>query len=171
MGAERDDETARKQHRARASHETRPVQGAMPNPGSGLRGAVRPGDEPVRAWHGVLPSAPIRATLAQDAEALVEALPGQSFWIEEPSPTGDTDKEHHECSAPPRCTFERIALQVMRFHVARGGADVRNSRSCGAEWWVQVRHSDGSPTIKLHWDEDEELKKQARLESFVLSVV
>ena len=130
-----------------------------------------PSGEPVQAWHGVLSSAQIRAALTRDAEALVEALPGQSFWIEEPSPTDDADDEHHECSAPPRCTFERIALQVMRFHVARGGSDVRDSRSRGAEWWVQVRHSDGSPTIKLHWDEDEELKKQARLESSVLPVV
>ena len=144
-----------------ASNETSPPP-MQPDPGSRLRGAVRPGGEPVQAWHGVLPSAQIRAALAQDAKALAEALPGQSFWIEEPSPTDNADDEHHECSAPPRCTFERIALQVMRFHVARGGADVRNSRSRGAEWWVQVRHSDGVPTIKLHFDHDEELKRQAR---------
>jgi len=136
--------------------------------GAALRSAARVG-APVRSWLGAIPSADDRAALTADAIALVDREGGQSYWI--------------DAALPPRCSLERYALAVLAFHqaagregpsstpgascgcAAGGGADgcpaCGRRRSCvGAEWWVQVRRSDGRrPNIGLHWDSDEERKK------------
>ena len=99
----------------------------------------------VRAWHGVIESAEHRTALEKDAETLAQGdTAGDTFWI--------------EADDAPRCTLERLALAVMRFHAGTlppGAPPVR-----GAEWWVQVRRSGSQPTIGLHWDCDE-LHKRA----------
>ena len=98
-----------------------------------LRNAAR-GGACAAAWHGVVPDAAHRAALEVDAHSIV----GHTFWV------GASDS--------PRCSLERFALGVLRFHAAS------TPGVHGAEWWVQVRRSNGTPTIPLHWDSDEEHK-------------
>jgi hypothetical protein len=114
-----------------------PLRTAPPSPyGSLLRNAPRHGPS-VAAWHGAIPLESHRNALEADASKLV----GKTFWV------GAGDR--------PTCSLERLALGVLRFHVARWTGE---PHVLGAEWWVQVRRSDGTPTIPLHWDSDEEHK-------------
>ena len=96
----------------------------------------------VAAWHDVIPNRAHRDALEVDAESIV----GATFWIE------PTDV--------PACSLERLALDVLKFHTTNGVSG-DPSDVIGAEWWVQVRRSDGTPTIPLHWDSDEEHKATA----------
>jgi len=116
-----------------------------PSPhGRFLRGAARPGSASVRAWHGVIPAQHL-TPLKADAMLLKEKAPGETFWI--------------DAESTPRCSLEQLALAVLRFHAgSEVSADSPPVR--GAEFWIQVRGSDGSPTIALHWDSDE-LHKRA----------
>ena len=98
-----------------------------------LRNAAR-GGVCASAWHGVIPDATHRAALELDAHSIV----GHTFWV------GAADS--------PTCSLERFAVDVLRFHAAN------TPGVHGAEWWVQVRRSNGTPTIPLHWDSDEEHK-------------
>jgi hypothetical protein len=118
-----------------------PLRSAAPSAhGPFLRNAARSGPC-VAAWHDAIPNESHRAALQQDAEQLV----GQTFWMSaEDSPT---------------CALERMALGVLHFHSAR--APSSEPRPSGCEWWVQVRRSSGTPTIRLHWDSDEEHKATA----------
>ena len=96
-------------------------------------------------------STPCQATaaLATDAAKVVEAARGQTFWVE----------ADEAGAAPPRCALEQFALDVLRFHTRTGaGRPAGGAPVAGAEWWVQVRYSDGTPSIGLHWDEDEDFK-------------
>ena len=141
--------------------------------GAALRSLGRVG-APARAWMGAIPSDSNRQALIQDAITLVEREGGQTFWA--------------DASEPPRCSLERYALEVLHFHQAAGrdgaqymhasDSEMQRCAICsesegncavcgrdrwngGVEWWVQVRRSDGRrPSIKLHWDSDEERKKQ-----------
>lgn len=122
--------------------------GAFMPHGAFMRNASRPGPAAV-AWHGVLPDAGVRAALATDAAKVVEAARGQTFWVE----------ADEAGAAPPRCALEQFALDVLRFHTRTGaGRPAGGAPVAGAEWWVQVRYSDGTPSIGLHWDEDEDFK-------------
>ena len=56
-----------------------------------------------------------------------------------------------EAQGAARCTLERLAMDVLHFHAARGAPRAIT----GCEWWVQVRTAGGQPTIRLHWDSDE----------------
>ena len=112
-----------------------PLRTASPSPhGSLLRNAARSG-ACVAVWHGAIPLQSTWRALEEDAAHVV----AQTFWI-------DPD-------AVPRCSLERVALGILRFHAAR--LPSASPPCLGAEFWVQVRSSGGSPTIALHWDSDE----------------
>ena len=112
-----------------------PLRTASPSPhGSFLRNAARSG-ACVAVWHGAIPLQSAWRALEEDAAHVV----AQTFWI---------DKD-----AVPRCSLERVALGILRFHAAR--LPSASPPCLGAEFWVQVRSSGGSPTIALHWDSDE----------------
>ena len=120
--------------------EDEPLRTAPPSAhGPMLRNSSRGNHPCVAAWHDVIASAEHRAALFNDADSIV----GETFWID----------DHEE----PRCSLERFALDVLHFHRARA-APHHAAQLHGVEWWVQVRRSDGTPTIRLHWDSDEEHK-------------
>ena len=103
-----------------------------------LRTAPRPLG--VAAWHDALVPASLGA-LADDAVQLLSLAGDETFWV-----TVD------EAQGAARCTLERLAMDVLHFHAARGAP----RPITGCEWWVQVRRSDGPvPGIALHWDSDE----------------
>jgi hypothetical protein len=103
--------------------------------GGWSRNSARPGP-PVSAWNSAL-SEHLCTTLLQDAERLFGS---GHHWI--------------DADATPRCAIEQLALDILRFHMARG----EPARVLGCEWWVQVRDSaSSSPSIGLHWDKDEVL--------------
>lgn len=116
-----------------------------------LRSANRPAM--VSVWHGAIPSPTERNNLAADAIWLVDSVGSETFWVDASTPMSGA-----------RCTLERFALAVLRFHAGRdaaaddssGSANARPCRFTGAEWWVQARRSDGPrPGIGFHWDSDE----------------
>ena len=54
----------------------------------------------------------------------------------------------------PRCALEELAAAIFAFHTRDlRGPDAFEESSSGVEWWVQAR-----PSLKLHWDKDEELR-------------
>ncbi|KAJ1430432.1 hypothetical protein B484DRAFT_448907 [Ochromonadaceae sp. CCMP2298] len=67
---------------------------------------------------------------------LLASLSHETFWID-----GD---------AEPRCSLERIALDVYRYHVDR-----HSLPSGGCEFWTQVKKA--SKGVDLHYDKDEEI--------------
>ena len=106
--------------------------------------------------------------------ALATRFPGgRTFWIESGADEGDGARENcsggcsNESAAgtAPRCTLERLALSVLRFHSKRlaavwnGEAQHELPAAIGAEWWIQRRILDRDPGeggIRLHWDCDEQ---------------
>ena len=103
-----------------------------------LRTASRPLG--VAAWHGALVPESLDA-LAADAVQLLSLAGDETFWV-----------SADESAGAARCTLERLAMDVLHFHAARGSP----RPITGCEWWVQVRRSDGPvPGIALHWDSDE----------------
>ena len=90
-----------------------------------LRTAPRPLG--VAAWHGALVPESLDA-LADDAVQLLSLAGDETFWV-----TAD------EAQGAARCTLERLAMDVLHFHAARGAP----RPITGCEWWVQVRRSDG----------------------------
>lgn len=114
------------------------------------------------------------SALEADALALATRFPGgRTFWIESGADEGDGARENcsggcsNESAAgtAPRCTLERLALSVLRFHSKRlaavwnGEAQHELPAAIGAEWWIQRRILDRDPGeggIRLHWDCDEQ---------------
>ena len=111
----------------------RPAYAAHPS-GTLLRNSAKP--RAAAAWHGVVAAADVDA-LAADAEAVV----GDTYWLEPQD--------------VPRCALERFALDVLHAHAKDVDRPV-----VGVEWWVQCRSSDGQPTIRLHWDSDEQYTRR-----------
>ena len=111
--------------------------------GTFLRNSGRP--HFAKVWHEAIAAAADRELLAADAQTLAEHAAGQTFWIER--------------GAHPLCSLERMALSVLRFHTGREEEAPGQPPVVGAEWWVQVRRSDGTPTILPHWDSDEMHKR------------
>ena len=71
-----------------------------------LRNAARHGPC-VSAWHGVIPSLQHRTALMHDARQII----GQTFWM--------CPHDH------PRCSLERLALSVLRFHTSKWPGEPR----------------------------------------------
>ena len=90
-----------------------------------LRTAPRPLG--VAAWHGALLPESLGA-LADDAVQLLSLAGDETFWV-----------SSDEADGAARCTLERLAMDVLHFHAARGAP----RPITGCEWWVQVRRSDG----------------------------
>ena len=90
-----------------------------------LRTAPRPLG--VAAWHGALLPESLGA-LADDAVQLLSLAGDETFWV-----------SSGEAEGAARCTLERLAMDVLHFHAARGAP----RPITGCEWWVQVRRSDG----------------------------
>lgn len=67
---------------------------------------------------------------------------GQTFWIG----AGDA----------PRCSLERAALEIFRFHTGVDGCTFDASRS-GAEWWSLAMDAESSQ-VAWHWDKDYSLE-------------
>ena len=110
--------------------------------GTYIRNSSRHGPA-VSAWHGMITSQAHLEALASDAALLVQEAPASTFWL--------------NGGSPPRCSLEALARSVYDFHSPRCG----NAPLSGAEWWVQVRSSDGGqPSLGLHWDADEEHKNE-----------
>ena len=110
----------------------------------------------VRCWHGAVAMDEDAAFLVKEALTLAHhSRGGKTFWM---TPT-DT----------PRCSFERLALDILRFHTPLHTAHPdhpahdASGESLGAEWWVQVRtDSQGeAASIGMHFDCDEVLKQAA----------
>ena len=60
------------------------------------------------------------------------------------------------CKAEPRCSLERMAHEVFKFHTQGIAEGDFNPDKSGAEWWVQVRTSGNEEEgIEFHWDMDE----------------
>jgi hypothetical protein len=140
--------------------------------GEYLRTSPRPG-APVRAWHGVIPSPLHRAALQADAISLLcrrahndkDGPVGENttFWIDYFE--GQTSHLNEKLRRS-RCSLERLALDVLAFHMRTDGSvdgghvadgDAPH-RVRGVEWWVQVRTEGGQPSLNLHFDADEEHK-------------
>ena len=90
----------------------------------------------VQAWHDAVPCAADRSAFAEDATWLVGAAGSETFWVDAATRISDA-----------RCTLERLALSVLHFHAARDAMHTPTAapqrRFTGAEWWVQVRRSNG----------------------------
>ena len=118
--------------------------------------------QPLSALDDVVPNAAQRALLEADAEKLRAIMrqrgPGhQTFWLD--FFAGQTSFPG-ELPERTRCTFERLALAVMRHHTPADGCLGPGRQVRGVEWWVQARCSSGShePSMAFHFDSDEELK-------------
>lgn len=123
---------------------------AWEDAGQFLRTAGRP--LRVCAWQDALAPESLDA-LAADAAKLRELVGDETFWIsaEETRGRDPLTQALHPVEGP-RCTLERLAADVLRFHAARGAP----REVTGCEWWVQIRRPDGDkPGIGLHWDSDE----------------
>ena len=80
--------------------------------------------------------------LLLDCEIADSGLMPRTFWM--------------PADAEPRCTLEKMALDVLQHHVG----ELPPGTSCGAEWWVQLRPSpEGTGRYSLHGDQDDDLSK------------
>jgi hypothetical protein len=61
--------------------------------------------------------------------------------------------------AKPRCTLERLALEIFRHHTRE--IPEMDSSSSGAEWWTQ--YIDTRDDIGFHWDRDYGLEEESIL--------
>ncbi len=69
----------------------------------------------------------------------------------------------------PRCLLEQLAIDIFMHHVKSSNTKVLDPKTCGAEWWVQLRPSpnqnrinsqsvEAQRGIEFHWDKDETLR-------------
>ena len=94
----------------------------------------------------------LRKQFIHDCEASIAPELPMTFWL------SMNDK--------PRCMLEKMAKKIFNTHIKdKSGLD---PKSCGCEWWVQVRPSEGKRInsnsseakngIQFHWDKDETLR-------------
>ena len=94
----------------------------------------------------------LRKQLIHDCEASIAPELPMTFWL--------------SMNDNPRCMLEKMAKKIFNTHVKdKSGLD---PKSCGCEWWVQVRPSEGKRInsnsseakngIQFHWDKDETLR-------------
>jgi hypothetical protein len=69
----------------------------------------------------------------------------------------------------PRCLLEQLAMDIFMHHVKSSNTKLLDPKTCGAEWWVQLRPSpnqnrinsqseEAQRGIEFHWDKDEALR-------------
>ncbi len=83
------------------------------------------------------------ARSVRDVRSESEYSEGQTFWIG----AGDT----------PRCSLERLALDIFRLHTGVEGCAFDAARS-GAEWWCLAMDAESSQ-VAWHWDKDYSLEQ------------
>ena len=117
-------------------------------------------DYTFRAWKNFVPLPPPPSTdppgVPQTA-VTVDSLVRDSLLVDSPLMSGATFWLGADAVDAPRCALEELAAAIFTFHTSscEPGEDFDPDTS-GIEWWVQSR-----PSLKMHWDKDEELRISA----------
>lgn len=98
--------------------------------------------------------------LIQDCKITTSSGLPLTFWL--------------SCQDKPRCLLEQIAKDIFMHHVSSTNIEELDPKTCGLEWWVQLRPSpnqnrinsqsaEAQRGIEFHWDKDETLRDMCEI--------
>ena len=119
-------------------------------------------DYTFRAWKNFVPLPPpppadSPGVRAENPVVTVDDLIRDSLLVDSPLMSGGpTFWLGANAVDTPRCALEELASSIFQFHTSSCDSEDFDKDTSGIEWWVQSR-----PSLKMHWDKDEELRISA----------